>query len=143
MLSNTCKYAIRATVFLSVYGSEKKKKGIKEISEKLEIPSPFLGKILQNLAKQKILSSTKGPNGGFVLARPAEEISLMDIIEIIDGKDVFDQCLVRTEHCSEDAPCSLHDSVASLRKELKTFFLDKTISDLSTEFRSDSSRIRI
>jgi Rrf2 family iron-sulfur cluster assembly transcriptional regulator len=58
MLSNTCKYAIRAVVYISVFGSKEKKTGIKEISEKLEIPTPFLGKILQSLARNKVLTST-------------------------------------------------------------------------------------
>jgi Rrf2 family protein len=143
MLSNTCKYAIRATVYLSVYSTSDKRIGIKEISSKLDMPSPFLGKILQSLARNKILVSTKGPNGGFSLARSAEEIPLMDIIEIMDGPEIFDTCLVRTSKCSDESPCGIHDSISSVRKELKSFFLNQTIHDLSTEFRRDSGRIRI
>lgn len=143
MLSNTCKYAVRAVVYISVYASPEKKTGIREISEKLEIPTPFLGKILQSLARNKLLSSTKGPHGGFSLGRPAEEISLMDIVEIVDGTDIFDTCLVRTTKCSDHAPCGIHDSVTPIRKELRQFFINQTIADLSTEFRRDSGRISI
>lgn len=143
MLSNTCKYAIRAVVYISVYASPEKKAGIREISGKLEIPTPFLGKILQSLARNKLLASTKGPHGGFSLGRPADEISLMDIVEIVDGTDIFDTCLVRTTQCSDEAPCGIHDSVTPIRKELKQFFLNQTIADLSTEFRRDSGRISI
>lgn len=143
MLSNTCKYAIRAVVYLSVFGSAEKKTGIREISEKLEIPTPFLGKILQSLARNKILASAKGPNGGFCLGRSAVDISLMDIVEIVDGTDIFDTCLVRTTHCSDESPCGIHDSVTAIRKELKQFFINQTIADLATEFRRDSGRIRI
>jgi Rrf2 family protein len=143
MLSNTCKYAVRAVVYISVYASPEKKAGIREISEKLEIPTPFLGKILQSLARSKLLSSTKGPHGGFSLGRPAEEISLMDIVEIVDGTDIFDTCLVRTTQCSDHAPCGIHDSVTPIRKELRQFFINQTIADLSTEFRRDSGRISI
>ena len=143
MLSNTCKYAIRAVVYLSVYSSPDKKTGIKEISDQLEIPSPFLGKILQALARKKILSSTKGPHGGFTLGRAPEDISLMDIVEIVDGTDMFDTCLVRTTKCSDEEPCGVHDSVTAIRKELKHFFIHQTIADLASEFRRDSGRIRI
>ncbi|MDF1572191.1 MAG: Rrf2 family transcriptional regulator [Bacteroidales bacterium] len=143
MLSNTCKYAIRAVVYISVYASPEKKAGIREISGKLEIPTPFLGKILQSLARNKLLISTKGPHGGFSLGRPAEDISLMDIVEIVDGTDIFDTCLVRTTPCSDESPCGIHDSVTPIRKELKHFFLNQTIADLSTEFRRDSDRISI
>lgn len=143
MLSNTCKYAIRATVYLSVFSTGSDRIGIKEMAEKLDIPSPFLGKIMQSLARNKILVSTKGPHGGFSLGRKAEEISLMDIVEIIDGTDIFDTCLVRTTKCSDDQPCGIHDSITKVRKDLKSFFLNQTIADLSTEYRRDSKRIRI
>lgn len=143
MLSNTCKYAIRAVVYLSVFSSSEKKTGIREISEKLEIPTPFLGKILQSLARNKVLTSAKGPNGGFSLGRSADDISLMDIVEIVDGTDIFDTCLVRTTHCSDESPCGIHDNVTVIRKELKQFFVNQTIADLATEFRRDSGRIRI
>ncbi|MCF8224970.1 MAG: Rrf2 family transcriptional regulator [Bacteroidales bacterium] len=143
MLSNTCKYAIRASVYLSLFTDEKKKAGIKEIAKKLDIPSPFLSKIMQNLARHGILLSTKGPNGGFCLKRPAQDISLMDIIEIIDGHEMFVTCLVRTTKCSDEEPCGIHDKVTAMRRELKEFFMNQTIDDLATEFRRDSKRIRI
>lgn len=69
MLSNTCKYAIRSVIYLALNAQDGKKIGIKKISEDLEIPTPFLGKILQSLARQKLLSSTKGPHGGLVWVR--------------------------------------------------------------------------
>ncbi|MBT8387492.1 MAG: Rrf2 family transcriptional regulator, partial [Ignavibacteria bacterium] len=94
MLSNTCKYGIRAVIYLAANKGESKKIGIKTISKDLAIPTPFLGKILQSLAKQKILSSTKGPNGGFGLGKDAGEITLLDIIIAIDGRDVIDMCLI-------------------------------------------------
>ncbi len=143
MLSNTCKYGIRAVIYISVYATDKKKIGIKEISTELDIPSPFLGKILQTLSKHKVLDSTKGPNGGFTLARPAEDIPIMDIVEIIDGTGIFETCLVRTTECSDDNPCGLHDNVTSIRKQLNKFFLNQTILDLGTEFRRDSDRVSI
>ena len=143
MLSNTSKYAIRATIYLALFASTEKKAGIKEISEKLEIPSPFLGKILQMLAKHHVLQSTKGPHGGFSLDKPAMDISVMEIIEIIDGTDAFDTCVVRTEKCSVDAPCSMHDTISPLRREMKRIFETETIADLASEFRQGKERIRI
>lgn len=143
MLSNTCKYAIRSVVFLSLFSTETKKVGIKRISKELDIPTPFLGKILQVLAKHEILISTKGPNGGFGLARDPNSIPLMDIIEVIDGKTIFDTCLIRTTRCSDEAPCALHDKVSGIRNDLKKMFESQTIADLASEFRHDHDRIRI
>lgn len=143
MLSNTCKYAIRSVVYLSVFVKDNKKIGIKEIAKALELPSPFLGKILQNLVRHGILISTKGPNGGFMLKRAPQDISLMDIIEVIDGHEMFDTCLVRDAHCGDEEPCAIHDKVTLIREELKQMFINQTIDDLATEFRRDSKRIRI
>lgn len=130
-------------IYLALYGSAEKKIGIKEISDQLGIPTPFLGKILQMLARHRILDSTKGPHGGFNLNRPAIDISLMDIITIIDGTDVFDSCVIRTTRCSQEAPCSLHDRISQARKEMKGIFLTETIADLAAEFRQGRERIRI
>lgn len=143
MLSNTSKYALRAVIYLALYASQEKKAGIKEISAALDIPTPFLGKILQNLAKHQILDSSKGPHGGFCLKKQAIDISLMDIVEIIDGTDSFDLCVIRTTRCSYDAPCSLHDKIAPLRSEMKSLFLTESVADLVEEFRNGRERIRI
>ena len=143
MLSNTSKYAIRAVIYLALFTSAEKKAGIREISAKLDIPTPFLGKILQLLARKNLLSSTKGPNGGFNLKKAALDISIMEIVEIIDGSDSFDTCVIRTSKCSHDAPCSMHDKIAPLRGEMKNLFMTESIADLASEFRQGKDRIRI
>lgn len=143
MLSHTSKYAIRAVIYLALFSNREKKVGIKEIAEELDIPSPFLGKILQMLAKHHILGSTKGPHGGFYLEKPAIDISLMDIIELIDGSDVFNTCVIRNAACSPENPCSLHDKIASLRNEERMLYSTESIADLVSEFRKGKDRIRI
>lgn len=143
MLSNTSKYAIRAVIYLALYAAHDKKVGIREVSEKLDIPTPFLGKILQTLARHNVLDSTKGPHGGFSLNRPAIDITLMEIVEIIDGTDSFDECVIRTSRCDHDAPCSLHDKISTHRTGIKNLMMTETIADLVSEFRHDHQRIRI
>ena len=91
MLSNTSKYAIRAMIYLSLHAPAVKRIGIRQISGDLDLPAPFLAKILQVLAKNKLLNSNKGPNGGFSLAKDAGKITLFEIIRVIDGNDIFDQ----------------------------------------------------
>jgi Rrf2 family protein len=143
MLSNTSKYAIRAVIFLELYASETRLVGIKEVSRELGIPTPFLGKILQMLAKRGILHSSKGPGGGFCLKKAAMDISLMEIIEIIDGTDAFDSCLIRNEACSEDHPCSLHDKITGYRRSIRGLLGTESVADLAGEFRKGKERIRI
>ena len=66
-----------------------------------------------------------------------------EIVEIIDGTDAFDICIIKTTKCSHDAPCSMHDKIGPLRGEMKSLFITETIADLAGEFRQGNSRIRI
>jgi len=143
MLSNTSKYAIRALIYLELYSTSERKLGIKQISGELEIPSPFLGKIMQVLVKQQLLGSSKGPNGGFYLKRSAIDIPIMEVIELMDGKEPFNTCVIRTNPCDPNRPCSLHNKLAPLRGEIKAIFTTETIADLVSEFREGNERIRI
>lgn len=143
MLSTTSKYGIRAVIYIALFATPEKKCGLKEISSELGIPTPFLGKILQVLSRHRILDSSKGPHGGFALNKPALDISVMEIVDIIDGTEAFNQCLIRTEACSIDSPCSLHDKVEDFRKGIRSTLLTESIADLASEFRKGKERIRI
>ena len=146
MLSNTCKYGIRAVIYIALNNGESHKIGIKKISEDLTIPTPFLGKILQLLAKKKILHSTKGPNGGFGLGKKAEDIYLIDIIEAIDGLDFFNTCLIGLHSCSEDpegAPCPLHDRYGKIRDQLFELFKNENIAYLVDEIENSGGFINL
>jgi Rrf2 family protein len=134
MLSNTCKYAVRAIIYLGKFSENGTKIGIKKISSDLMIPTPFLGKILQNLVKQKVLVSTKGPNGGFGLGKKADEISLYDIVKIVDGEDFFRNCLIGLQPCSthenNEKPCPVHGRFGSIRIQLLQFYQETTIAEI-------------
>ncbi len=147
MLSNTCKYAIRSVIYLSLNAKEGNKIGIKKISEDLEIPTPFLGKILQSLARQKLLTSTKGPHGGFGMGKKPTEITLMNIVEIVDGLDMFENCLIGMKPCKTDTnkrpPCPVHNQFGSIRKTIYDLFNDKTIGQLIDEMENNTEYISL
>jgi Rrf2 family protein len=134
MLSSSCKYGIRAITYIASQPKSIGKIRIKKISEDLKLPTPFLAKILQLLAKQKILSSTKGPHGGFALLKDSKEITLLDIVSIIDGNDIFDNCIIQNRPCRcvdiNKAPCPIHDDYTKVRTNLNRLFSNKTIHSL-------------
>lgn len=146
MLSNTCKYAIRAMIYLANYSNGGKKIGIKKITEDLNIPPPFLGKILQKLARENILCSIKGPHGGFALGRNADEISLYDIIVQVDGEEYFNHCIIRLESCScfteEISTCPIHKRFNSVRSDLIAFYQNTTLADIVEDFEISGEVIR-
>lgn len=137
MLSNTCKYALRALIYLGKFSEENNRIGIKKISEDLSLSSPFLGKILQNLVKQKLLVSTKGPNGGFAIGKKPDEITLWDIVTRVDGEEFFTNCLISLEPCithdSSKPLCPVHTQYDKLRKEICSFYKETTLEIISQD----------
>lgn len=134
MLSSSCKYGIRAVAYIASKSKKGEKIGIRQISKDLNLPTPFLAKILQQLAKQKILSSTKGPHGGFSLLKDPKNITLLDIIITIDGKDLIENCIIHNTTCScvgeENLICPVHDEYSRLRENLVKLFTRKTINGI-------------
>jgi Rrf2 family protein len=147
MLSNTCKYALRDLIYLSKYSEEDHRIGIKKISEDLKISSPFLGKILQNLVKQKLLVSTKGPNGGFSLGKKPEEISLWDIVVNVDGLDYFTNCLIGLHPCNAHDPskpyCPVHFKYEELRQQTSSFYKNTSLHDVSEDIEKFEDLVRL
>lgn len=142
MLSNTSRYAIRAVIYLALNNEANAKIGIKQISQDLAIPTPFLGKILQTLAKHKMLASTKGPHGGFSIEKNAYDISLMDIVEIIDGIDSFNNCILGLRTCTkEENHCPIHQNYATIRENLKDLFQTENIGELANRIRESNSSL--
>jgi Rrf2 family transcriptional regulator, iron-sulfur cluster assembly transcription factor len=143
MLSNSCRYGIRAVIYLACQSLSNGMTGIKKISKDLDLPTPFLAKILQQLAKQKILSSSKGPHGGFALLMDPKKITLLDIVNSIDGKDVFTNCVMHNTSCDcvekDKKHCPLHEDYQKTRSELINLFSNKTIHDLV--IAADSSEL--
>ena len=129
MLSKTTEYALRSVVYVAMH-HDAKRVGLKEIARELELPEPFIGKILQNLVRQGVLASVKGPNGGFSLGRPASTISIMDLVRIIDGMEAFKRCGLGLKDCSDTHPCPLHHEFKQYRENLVRLFTKTTIHDL-------------
>lgn len=147
MLSNTCKYALRALIYLGKNSEQDYRIGIKKISEDLELSSPFLGKILQNLVKQKLLVSTKGPNGGFALGKKPDQITLWDIVAKVDGEEFFTNCLITLEPCKTHDPsrplCPIHSQYDKLRKEITSFYKETTLAIISSDIEKFEEIVRL
>ena len=140
ILSNTSKYGLRAVIYLAIKAKGNEKIGIKKIAGDLDIPMPFLGKILQSLAKHQILSSSKGPHGGFGLAKKPEQIKLLDVIKVIEGDLVFDTCLISLKSClkrnKKHTPCPIHYKFDGIRKNIIQFFEKETIKSISDDIKN-------
>lgn len=133
MISKTSGYAIRGIIYIALKSGEGRKIGIHELAEELNVPQPFLGKILQGLVRRDIVSSTKGPNGGFFLNANTLKTTALEIIDAIDGLGQFRRCLLGLPECSGENPCPLHHHVVNFRDNLVGTLETLTVQELMTE----------
>ncbi|MCC6448138.1 MAG: Rrf2 family transcriptional regulator, partial [Chitinophagaceae bacterium] len=119
MLSNTCKTAIKAVVYLSSKGVDGEKVGIKEIAEQINASEHTIGKILQTLVRQRIINSTKGPTGGFYIDKKQLTQPILKIVETIEGKDIFQECGLGLSKCSALHPCPIHNEYKVAREMIE------------------------
>ena len=130
MFSNACKYGIRGVMYLAMHYPEQKKHRAQEIAEALDLPRHFLAKVLQTLSKEGLISSVRGPGGGFYLSEEDRAGSILSIVEAIDG-NLLDQCVLGLDRCSSSAPCPLHFQVFSFREGLRLQLEHQSIESLA------------
>lgn len=132
MFSKACEYAIRAVLYIAVKSKDGSKLGIKEIAKEIDSPLPFTAKILQTLSREGIISSIKGPNGGFYLEPKAKPVPLNAIVNAIDGEDMLNACSLGLKECSDTFPCPIHNDVKKYKDRLRKTLKEKTVQHLST-----------
>ncbi|PWG80255.1 RrF2 family transcriptional regulator [Pararcticibacter amylolyticus] len=133
ILSKSCEYAIRAAVYIGHKSHEGERAGIPEIAEAIGSPMHFTGKILQTLSRKKVISSAKGPNGGFFILDPAT-LYLIDIVRAIDGNELFSSCVMGLKNCSDTKPCPMHEQIKPIRTQLLIEFSKKSIQELIQDY---------
>jgi Rrf2 family protein len=128
--SRSAEYAIRAFVYLAEVPPGKYAM-VKQIAEHADIPSHFLAKILQQLARKSFLRSSKGPTGGFCLRMPAADVSMLSIVDAVDGLADFQRCPAGMAECNDQQPCGMHDTWKALRSRIMEYLERTTISELA------------
>ncbi|MGV3706610.1 MAG: RrF2 family transcriptional regulator [Arcticibacter sp.] len=141
ILSKSCEYAIRAAIYVAYKTVRGEKTGIIEISEVIGSPMHFTGKILQTLTRKKVLSSLKGPTGGFYIEDPSS-VYLVDIIRAIDGDGIFKNCIMGLSNCSEARPCPMHHQAKPIRDQLCNEFSRKSVFEMVQSYEKNEYFLR-
>lgn len=136
LFSKACEYAIRAALYIAAKSIEGSRLGISEIAREIDAPVAFTAKILQTLAREGIISSIKGPNGGFFIDPKAKPIRLIAIVNAIDGEKVLNACVLGLKECSDKFPCPVHKEIKPFKDRVKKIIEEKTIQDLSSDLAS-------
>ena len=130
ILSQTAVYALRAVLHLAEVEGEEPVR-VDDIAEALDVPRNYLSKILHVLAREGVLTSTRGPHGGFRLGRPPSQLRLATVIGPFDEITTASDCLLGRERCSDANPCAAHSRWKSASRQVRTFLDGTTIEDLS------------
>jgi len=140
LLSKSCVYGLRATLFLAA-----KQNGnylsIRKLSDKLDISFHFLTKILQQLTTANLMESMKGPKGGVRLSKPGKEITLLDIIIAIDGTDLLTECVLGLPGCGKEKPCPMHEMWKSTRTEITDMLENTDLTEMAEKGKKMNLRI--
>jgi Rrf2 family protein len=89
-----------------------------------------VGKLLQTLVKQDIIKSLKGPTGGFYISKAQRNQPIINIVEAIDGKEIFKECGLGLSQCSAKHPCPIHNGYKEVRESLEKLFREKNVLSL-------------
>ncbi len=130
MLSHTCKTAIKAVIYLSCKSAAGKKAGMKDIAKHINASEHTVGKILQALARQGLINSLKGPAGGFYITEAQQNQPIYNIVEVIEGKDIFKECGLGLNKCSETHPCPIHYEYKIARDLIEKLYKEKKVKEL-------------
>jgi Rrf2 family transcriptional regulator, iron-sulfur cluster assembly transcription factor len=130
-------YAVRGILYIANVQEEKKYVHVEEIAQKLAVPRHFMGKILKGLAKKQYVQSVKGPSGGFSINESTMKVTLLELVDSMDGLETFRSCVLRLKECNSLNPCPLHLQMEGLKSRLRTVLSGTTIEDMMNENKDD------
>ncbi|BBP02175.1 transcriptional regulator [Sulfuriferula nivalis] len=113
----------------------------KDIAERLNVPAPYLAKILQAMSKGGLLSSFRGRLGGFCLREPAAQISLMRLLQLTEGADFTQSCLLGLKRCSDETACPVHARWLPIKEKVIEMLNQMTLADLAVAVQTGRYRL--
>ena len=144
MFSKACEYGIRACIYIATQSLNDKRVSIKEITKEIDSPEPFTAKILQELVKNKIIDSVKGPSGGFyITSENINLIMLKDIVFSIDGDSIYKGCGLGMKQCSELCPCPIHNQFKIIKNGIKEMLETTNLHQLTYGLQNGMTFLKI
>jgi Rrf2 family protein len=133
LITRDTDYALRAICFIAQ--SKRERVPVDELVKKLQMPRPFLRKILQRLNKSRLLKSYKGQDGGFRLLKKPQEIFLLHLIRIFQGPLKLNECSFKKMLCPNSKTCALRKKIDKIERHILKELRTITMRDLLKEKR--------
>ncbi|BAX81147.1 RrF2 family transcriptional regulator [Labilibaculum antarcticum] len=132
MFSKACEYGIKASIYISHQSQKGERVSLVAIAKAIDSPLAFTAKILQSLAKNNIIVSSKGSTGGYEIPKDMQaKIMLFHIVEAIDGDKIYNGCGLGLPQCNERKPCPIHFQFKAIRDDLKVMLKTTAIEELA------------
>ncbi|MBU2547900.1 MAG: Rrf2 family transcriptional regulator [Proteobacteria bacterium] len=129
-LTRAGEYAIRSVLYLAGK-KDRPVVGRREIARAMDIPHAFLGKVVQALDRAGLMVLVQGAKGGCRLARPPAEISMLDVVEAVEGPLFLNECLARPESCGRSSICAVHEVWGEARDGFRQTLREANFEDLA------------
>lgn len=127
-LNRPTEYALRAMSHMARQDLEQRIR-TRDLAEAVDIPAPFLSKIMRRLTEVGILDAKKGHHGGFLLAKAPGEVRFIDIMRAVDFEPTTDHCLFGLKNCDAENPCPLHNEWGILKEQIEQWARAHTLAD--------------
>ena len=134
-LSTRARYGLRAMIDLAVHAANGPSSA-EAIGRRTGISEKYLQNILYSLKGQKLINTTRGPNGGYILARPAEMISAGEVVAFLEGDVGVIDCVVSPRTCERTAACASQELWGEISCSIKSILDSRKLSDLATRHRA-------
>ena len=131
-------YAIRAVLELALHAQDERIFS-SEIARRQGIPAPFLTKILARLAASGIVTTQRGVNGGIRLTRPAEQVTLLQVVEAIEGPITLNRCVRDPRECARNTICVVHPIWLKICADLRAQLHSCHFAQLADDARTSAS----
>ncbi|KIC89354.1 Rrf2 family transcriptional regulator [Flavihumibacter sp. ZG627] len=142
MFSKTTEYALRAAIYIAQKSTADKKLGIAEIAKAIDSPQSFTAKIIQQLTRgNTLVSSVRGPNGGFFMTEKAKRLPVRVILDLMGEDSKFQTCILGLKQCSELKPCPMHFEYKPIKEQLISLFADRSIESLAEDINNEHAFI--
>ena len=143
MFSKACEYGIKASIYIVEHSLKNEKVSLKEVAKAIDSPKAYTSKILQQLSRNNIIKSDKGPTGGFSMEKnKIDKTNLSTIVYAIDGNSIYKECGLGFHECDESKPCVIHSQYKTIRNDLKTMLENTSLVDLSADIEKGLSFLK-
>jgi Rrf2 family iron-sulfur cluster assembly transcriptional regulator len=144
MFSKACEYGIRATIWIAGKSLLGSKVNLKDVAKAIDSPEAYTSKILQQLSRNNIIISEKGPTGGFSMSiADMDTVKLSTIVSAIDGDGIYTGCGLGLKKCNENMPCPVHNQFKAVREGLRRMLETTSVKSLSNDLEQGVTFLKV